>query len=136
MQATIALTLLLATQVPFTLARHNVPVIEMNVNGRTARLIVDTGCSQTLVAQELTTGTAPGLSSFRRAGLEVNGRYWEADITLGEQRWVRRIIGIIDLSQVREHYGKDIDGLLGQDLLLEFGSVTIDYRKKVITLEK
>ena len=62
-------------------------------------------------------------------------RWWEVDFEVAGRRWPRRTVGIVDLSRVREHYGKDIAGLLGQDVLKEFDALRIDYRRKVLTLE-
>ena len=59
------------------------------------------------------------LAGFRndRNGYEVNGRWWSIDLEIGANRWRQRTVGIVDLSRVRDFYGKDIDGLLGQDVL-------------------
>lgn len=117
--------------------QQRVPVVELTVNGRTAHFIVDTGSEQTLVATELTTAAAPSRSEFRRdGGLDVHGRWWLVDLAVGDQRWTKRMVGVVDFANIRAHFGKDIDGLLGQDVLREFESVRIDYRTKVMTLEK
>ena len=140
MLATTLLALLFTTvELPFTLHRqHNVPVIDVTVNGRTAHLIVDTGCSLTLIADDVAQRSAPPASFLRRdgTGLEVNGRYWEVDLDIGGKRWTKRMVGVVDFSRVRDQYGKDIDGLLGQDVLREFESIHIDYRSRKLTLEK
>ena len=116
--------------------RQNVPIVEVKVNGHVARFIVDTGSSQTLVAQELVQAVVPARSIFRNdAGIEVSGRYFEVDLDLGGKRWPKRVIGAIDMTRIREVFGKDIRGILGQDVLREFHVVTMDYRSSKLTLE-
>ena len=127
-----------AAELPLAINRkHDVPVVDVKVNGKVARFILDTGSANTLVADDLTSRKAPGRSEFRRDqnGLEVNGTWWEVDFEIAGRRWPRRTVGVIDLSRVREHYGKDISGLLGVDVLMEFDSVRIDYRRRRLTLE-
>src|SRR6185295_17019662 len=117
-------------------SKQNVPIVELKVNGRACRFIVDTGSSQTLVAQEIAMIIAPAKSVFRSdAGIEISGKYWEVDIDLGSRRWPKRVIGSIDMSRIREVYGKEVDGILGQDVLREFGVVTMNYRDRSLTLE-
>jgi hypothetical protein len=38
------------------------------------------------------------------------------------------------LEEVSRALGGKVDGLLGQDLLREFGQVTIDFRRRVVRL--
>jgi len=144
MRSTIIFILILAVaaahaaEVPMIMnRRHDVPLIDVKVNGKVARFILDTGSANTLIADDLAGGTAPGPSGFRpdRNGFEVHGRWWEVDLEVAGRRWPRRTVGIVDLSRVREHYGKDISGLLGQDVLREFDSVRIDYRRKKVEME-
>jgi hypothetical protein len=116
--------------------RQNVPIVEVKVNGQVARFIVDTGSARTLVAQELVQAIVPARSIFRNdAGIEVSGRYFEVDLDLGGRRWPKRVVGAIDMTRIREVFGKDIRGILGQDVLREFGVVTMDYRAGRLTLE-
>jgi hypothetical protein len=116
--------------------RQNVPIVEVKINGHVARFIVDTGSAQTLVAQELVQTVVPARSVFRSdAGMELSGRYFEVDLDLGGRRWAKRVVGAIDMTRIREVFGKDIRGILGQDVLREFDVVTMDYRGSKLTLE-
>ena len=63
-----------ATDVPLVLSReHSVPLIDVKVNGKVARFILDTGSSNTLVSADLTAGSVREQSEFRsdRNGMEV-----------------------------------------------------------------
>ena len=138
---TIALAALLLSIIDLPLIthrQHSLPTIEVIVNGHRSHFIVDTGCSETLVSYDVAHASAPAASTFRRdrTGLEVNGRWEEVDMAVAGQRWPKRIVGVADLTAVRDHFGKDIDGLLGIDVLREFRVVHFEFRENVLTLER
>lgn len=128
-----------AEQVVLPIERQRVSsmlVVEAVVNGRPVHLIVDTGATVTLLSRDVVNAGAPGGSAFGSAGFLANGRAFEVDLRLDSRRWPHRVIGVADLSQVREMLGRNIDGLLGQDVLSEFTSMQIDYKARTLTLTR
>lgn len=128
-----------AEQVVLPIERQRVSsmlVVEAVVNGRSVHLIVDTGATMTLLSRDVVQAGVTGGSSFGSAGFLANGRTFEIDLRLDSRRWPRRVIGVADLSQVRQMLGSNIDGLLGQDVLGEFTSMQIDYKARTLTLTR
>jgi hypothetical protein len=58
-------------------------------------------------------------------GWEIAGRYLFS-----------QPISVMNLGDLPQRVGVPFDGLLGQDILRQFRSVRIDYKKHVIELEK
>jgi hypothetical protein len=107
------------------------------VDGKPAVLLLDTGATRSLVDADrigvrraalprATTRTGPGIRSagiVRRVALELGGREWEE----------RRMLAV-DFGQFRDVYGAEVVGIIGQDMLMEFSAVEIDYRRGRITM--
>jgi hypothetical protein len=126
-------------ELPFVLDRRNgVIVVDGRVNDRPAKLLLDTGAAQTVIRPELVglsatdlrlarfSGQGPGLGGEAMAG--------EASLTLGDRTWRRQVV-LMNLGEVSRHFGVEVDGILGQDLLREFARVEIDFRAKTIRLK-
>ena len=126
--------------IPFELHRtKSVLLVEAQVSGKKARLILDTGASSTLLSADL--GSTPRLEAESRfdsrgPGIYAEARWSEADLIIGSRKWRRFPVGWMDFAAVREVYGREVDGILGQDLMLEFDSVVIDYRARTVTLTR
>jgi hypothetical protein len=73
--------------------------------------------------------------SSDRPGLRAPDLYTEATLALGGRTWKNRSVAAMSMAEVSEAFGRRIDGLLGQDLLREFGRVTIDFRARTLRLE-
>lgn len=150
MRSTLAPLLLLALRLPalaadtlvlpFETDRTNAAIlVRGEVRGRPALLVLDTGASSTLVRHELVDlGTEPGSSAFSSEGpgLRVNGRWTTATIRLGERTWLHRPVVGMRLDEVSRAFRREIDGILGQDLLREFRSVTIDFDAREVRLAR
>jgi hypothetical protein len=108
------------------------------INHRPAILVLDTGAALTVIGPELarleTGDLAPTRFSADGPGLEARGRWVEATLEIGGRRFGRRTIGAMRLEEVSRALGEKVDGLLGQDLLREFGQVTIDFRRRMVRL--
>jgi predicted aspartyl protease len=102
--------------------------------------VLDTGASNTAIDAELAEQlglTEAGLegrvegATGEGAGTLVSVESWRiGDVELGSQRLVS-----IDLGGGGGEFG-EFDGLLGSDVLSEFGSVTIDYEAGVLVLQE
>jgi hypothetical protein len=134
-----AITASAADQVVLPIQRQHVSgmlIVEAVVNGHPVHLIVDTGATVTLLSREALNAAAPGGSGFLSAGFLARARGIEVDLRLDSRRWPRRLVGVADLSQIREVLGANIDGLLGEDVLSEFTSMQIDYKARTLTLTR
>jgi predicted aspartyl protease len=112
--------------------------VRIEVNGKPATLLVDTGAASTFVSAELAgvDASALGRSRFRAdGGMEVSGIWERAKIALGVWR-VSLEVKVIEMSTVSQRYGRRIDGLLGQDVLRRFERVMIDFGAKRLVLSE
>ena len=128
-------------EVPFELdGKRNAILVKVKVNGRNCIFLVDTGASHTIVSH-----TALGVSRvelkrarFKRGPGVAGEATWEEvrSLRLGQSRWHDRRIVVMNLDHVSQVFGRRIDGLLGQDLLMEFDLVQIDYKTRRISLSR
>jgi hypothetical protein len=56
----------------------------------------------------------------------------EVTLQVGNWKWQKRRVSVMDLSQVFTVYQQQIDGVLGLDFFQEFSSVTINMKNKTI----
>ncbi|HEY7369902.1 MAG TPA: retropepsin-like aspartic protease [Thermoanaerobaculia bacterium] len=116
-------------------ASPSVLLVRARVNEKAVLLILDTGASNTVLSQELL-GEKLARSRFstQSAGLHAQGRWTQATLELGGRTWRDRPVVAMNLAEVSRAYGRRIDGLIGQDLLSEFASVTIDFKARRLLL--
>ena len=110
-------------------------LIHVRVDNRPAVLILDTGSSHTILKPSAIGLSRSDLASPRTGGGVIGdavGR--EVTLEIGQRRWHRRRIAVMDLSQALSAYKERIDGLLGIDLLLEFSQAVIDFKNRRVTL--
>jgi predicted aspartyl protease len=92
-------------------------LLDVNVNGKPAVMLLDTGANVTLLRHAPANAVAVEIEPSRAVTVTA-----------------------LDLEKVKVHLAKRdmerIDGLLGQDFLRYFSSVRIDYRTKTIELEQ
>jgi Aspartyl protease len=128
--------------IPFELNRQFGSIlIQVQVNGRPARLLVDTGSSHTILSAEIV-GVNPML--LPRAGVPVKGSGligiagWDAaTIELGTIKWAnRRVLVMEEFRAISNNMKQRVDGILGEDLLNEFASVVLDYKNHRLVLER
>ena len=128
--------------IPFELNRQFGSIlIQVQVNGRPARLLVDTGSSHTILSTEIV-GVNPML--LPRAGVPVKGSGligiagWDvATIELGTIKWAnRRVLVMEEFREISKNMKQRVDGILGEDLLNEFASVVLDYKNHRLVLER
>jgi clan AA aspartic protease (TIGR02281 family) len=120
-------------------------LVTLRVNGKTARLLIDTGASKTVFDKEqvkkfiseeklekhgkLSTGL--GTSNIKSHLALIDS------ISLGKIEMKNYKTVVIDISHVnlayRQMKQKPIDGVLGSDILKKYKAL-IDYGKKILTL--
>jgi Aspartyl protease len=128
--------------IPFELDRQFGSIlVQVQVNGRPAWLLVDTGSSHTILSAEIV-GVNPML--LPRAGVPVKGSGligiagWDAaTIQLGTIKWAnRRVLVMEEFREISKNMKRRVDGILGEDLLNEFASVVLDYKNHRLVLER
>ncbi len=114
-------------------------LVRGSADGKPVLLVLDTGASRTILSGELVRSSPGelGRSEFSGdgPGLRARGRYTEATLALGGRTWKNRTVVAMSMAEVSQAFGRRIDGLLGQDLLREYGRVTIDFRARTLRLE-
>lgn len=124
-------------RVPFAL-KANLIVMDAKVNDQPARLVFDTGASQTVIDA----GTADrfGLASVERRWARGAGGDIEVSLAalrslaIGAATAMELTCIVSDLSGISEKLGGGIDGVLGFDFNSRF-RITIDYAERALTLE-
>jgi hypothetical protein len=128
--------------IPFEVNRQFGSIlIQVRVNGRPAVLLVDTGSSHTVLSGDIL-GVSPLF--LRRASAPVKGSAltgiaaWAvATIDVGTMRWPDQRVLVMDgFSDISKGMKEKVDGLIGEDLLKEFGSVVIDFKNHRLLLHR
>jgi len=116
-------------------------LIDVQVDGRDRTFFVDTGATQTVVDARATGAAATfalqkARFSERRPGLAGSGAVVRVDLTIGGRAWRGRPIVVMDLSELDPVFGRRVDGIVGMDLLREFGQVVISFTARRLRLEE
>jgi hypothetical protein len=115
--------------------RFGALLVRVQVNGKPAVLIVDTGSNTTILSPGicgLNTDRLPRAEPPPKgAGFVGEGRWGQATLTIGTAVWKDRRVLIVDTTDLTE---RKIDGILGQDILDDFKYVEINLEAKRITL--
>lgn len=113
-------------------------LVRVQVNGQPAVLILDTGSNTTILSPEIC-----GLNPLRLPRAEAprkgtgfvgDGRWGEAAIAIGTTEWKGKRVLVVDTKDLSRAAQRKIDGILGQDILDEFGYVEINLRERRLTL--
>jgi hypothetical protein len=128
--------------IPFELnPEFRIILIQVWVNGRLARVVVDTGSSNTVLSAEFLR-VDPLL--LRGAGAPVKGSAmtapsgWAlATIGIGKLCWPNQKVLVRNgFSEISKSTKEKVDGIIGEDLLHEFGTVLIDYKTRRLLLQR
>jgi len=109
----------------------------IEVNGRPAQVILDTGSNVTVLSPDIAPQThlepSYPVTPLKRSGYVSTGHWGEANIHIGDRYWINRRILVDEMRSVSQAHKERIDGILGRDILREFRFVTINYERKVLT---
>ena len=115
----------------------NLFVIEVGLSGKACHFIVDTGAAMTMISKEMGQNT---IVIHKYSVVDSTGHDSPIDVThvkltVGSAKtWVNAFVS--DMAAISRASGMKIDGILGQDLLSQFRSVTFNYRAKTITFQQ
>jgi hypothetical protein len=126
-------------KVPFEYAKaRNSILLSVRINDKPALLVLDTGVAHIVLCPEVAgidrkelvpTQTDAGVGRFSD---DAVGR--EVALQVGNLKWEKRRVAVMDLSQVLSAYQEKIGGILGMDFLNEFSLVTINTKDRTLTL--
>lgn len=123
----------LTYEVPFTLDhKRELMIVELSINGRTGRFVVDPICAASVLSAEfsnVSAKTIPESALTNRAALPKL-QVILARMELGGGKWQGLPFVILTAEQLASSYKVPIDGVLGRDFLKRFRTVTIDFASK------
>lgn len=118
--------------------RFGLVLIHAQVNGETATLIVDTGCSNTILSTRFAS-SAPEPAPLPSKGSGWVGRATRIHATLkiGATVWPNHeFLAMDDLGDISRALTSPVDGVLGQDILRQFRTVAIDFKRRRLILSR
>jgi aspartyl protease len=124
--------------VPFRVV-HGLILLDRQVNGKPATLLLDTGANNSVVdyrAAGLDALKLDALRSTGSTGAEGACTVWEVKLSLEHRSWFGRRVCMMNLADASKRIGVQIDGFIGTDVLSEFPAVRIDYKARVLELEE
>ena len=127
-------------KVPYELAKRRAGLlVQVRINDIPAVMILDTGSAHTIIQPDLLGSKAPKVAPanpINGVGLTGDAVACEVQLQLGEWKWKRRRVAVMNLTRLLAVYDERVDGLLGLDFLEEFSSVSIDIQARKITFRK
>ena len=112
-------------------------LVDAKIDGTPVRLLVDTGANKTILNAKSFCKTEMNVTRpvNRGAGIVGNALRLRVDLEIAHEFMFSRRVSVMNLEEVSRRFGIQFDGLLGQDILNQFRSVRIDYKRCVIELE-
>jgi predicted aspartyl protease len=115
-------------------------LVRVEVNGKPAILVVDTGTNVTVISEELIDGAAStaahdSTSTLEGSGFSGRGVFQRASIKVGPITWRDHRVVVMDTRKLSKSLGQRVDGLLGVDFFGEFGMMMVDLRNHKLILD-
>jgi len=128
-------------QVSYQLARRRDGLLlHVRINGAPAVMILDTGSAHTIIQPDVLGSKAPNVAPVhptpKSAGFIGDAVGYEVQLQVGEWKWKRRPVVVMDLARLLAAYDERVDGLLGLDFREEFSSILIDKETRKITFRR
>jgi hypothetical protein len=112
-------------------------LVDAKIDGTPVHLLVDTGANKTILNAKSFGRVEMHVRRpvNRGAGIVGNALRLRVDLEIAHEFMFSQRVSVMDLEELSRRFGIQFDGLLGQDILNQFHSVRIDYKKRVIELE-
>lgn len=114
-------------------------LVRVEVNGRPAVLIVDTGSNHTIISSEVADVQPRTLDNAvlasKGSGFAGTGVFAKTTVRIGSITWRDHRIVVMDMRDLSKNMGQKIDGLLGMDFFSEFEIVEVDLKHHKLILE-
>ena len=112
-------------------------LVDAKIDGTPVLLLVDTGANKTILNAKSFCKVEMNVSKpmNRGAGIVGNALRLRVDLEIAHKFMFSQRVSVMDLEELSKRFGIPFDGLLGQDILNQFRSVRIDYKRSVIELE-
>jgi len=112
-------------------------LIDAKIDGTPLRLLMDTGANKTILNAKSFCKTEMNVTRpvNRGAGIVGNALRLRVDLEIAHEFMFSQRVSVMNLEELSRRFGIQFDGLLGQDILNQFRSVRIDYKRCVIELE-
>jgi hypothetical protein len=115
-------------------------LLHVRINDTPALMILDTGSTHTIIQPRVLGSKAPKVAPAHPGpegvGFIGDGVGYEVQLQVGEWKWKRCTVVVMDLARVLAVYNERVDGLLGLDFVEEFSSILIDRETRTITFRK
>jgi len=127
-------------EIPFEYSRaFGLMLIKVEVNGKPALMVLDTGSNETIVSPRLVIVRQLDLkyavSIAKGSGYTGTGVFATAVLKVGSLSPKNCQILVVDLSDLSKSLGQEVDGILGMSVLKEFEIVTVDLRHHKLVLK-
>jgi predicted aspartyl protease len=127
-------------EVPFEYSRaFGLMLIKVEVNGKPAVMVLDTGSNETIVSPSLVIvkqlSSKDAVRMAKGSGYSGTGVIATASLSIGPLNPKNCQILVVDLSDLSKTLGQEVDGILGMSVLKEFEFVTVDLRHRKLVLK-
>ena len=119
--------------------RFGLVLVRVEVNGRPATLVLDTGSSHTILSTQLVQVRVLALGDIARpskgSGWVGSAGWIKATLKVGDAVWRdHEFLAMDDLPDISNAVGQKVDGILGEDVLKDFAVVAIDFKHRRLFL--
>jgi predicted aspartyl protease len=128
-------------EIPFENSRvFGLVLVKVEVAGKPAVLIVDTGSNRTVISSEIASIPRRTLDNTRTtsrgSGWSGTGVFARATVRIGPVTLHDHPIVVMDMHDLSESLGQRIDGFLGMDFFSELQLVVIDLKNHKLIVEQ
>ena len=129
-----------AAEIPFEYSRaFGLMLIKVEVNGKPAVMVLDTGSNETIVSPRLVIvkqlSSKDAVAMAKGSGYSGAGVVATAFLTIGPLNPKNCEILVVDMSGLSKTLGQQVDGILGMSVLKEFEIVSVDLRHHKLILK-
>jgi predicted aspartyl protease len=127
-------------EIPFEKSRiFGLVLVKVEVNGKPAVLIVDTGSNHTVISSELADAVPRNLESVvdtsKGSGFAGSGVFTKATLKVGSITWRDHKVVAMDMRALSKSLGQKADGVLGMDFFSDFKLMVVDLKNHKLILE-